>query len=418
LRVTVAAGRKPSGGELPSLDRRARAHPLHNCEKCSSSPACADDKTLENKLERLAQPYIDAERVVGISIGVLKAGQATTAHVGRTRTKGKRPDDDTVYEIGSVSKVFTGILVADAVVRGRVRLDQPVQELLPEDVKMPAWQDRPITIADLATHRSGLPKISSNMPVLKTDNPYADYTSKLAYEFLTEHKLRRPPGAKYEYSNFGMALVGHLISENAELRYDDLLQQRIAEPLGMKSTRVGLSPSMMQRLATPHSAVGEETSTWEFADMPGAGGIRSSTKDMLRFVRAQLSPPDDEIGRAIELALKKHTDDDSKGPAMGLGWSIAGDGITRLHNGQTGGFHSMLGVNRKEETAIFCSLTQRLLNSTVWCSTWCGCLAAPTLNLASLKKRFVLRRKSWSVTSVSINWLPRLCLPFPSKTTN
>ncbi len=314
--------------------------------------AFAADKALQTKIERLAQSYIDAERVVGMSIGVLKGGEATTAHVGRTGAKGKRPDDDTVYEIGSVSKVFTGILIADAVVRGKVRLDQSAQELLPENVKMPAREDRAITVIDIATHRSGLPRLSDNMPTSKSDNPYADYTSKLAHEFLTKHKLRRSPGEKYEYSNFGMALAGHMISENAKLSYDELLQQRIAEPLGMTSTRVALTESMQQRLATPHSAFGTETSTWEFADMPGAGGIRSSTKDMLQFARSQFSPPDGEIGRALELAWKKHTKKDSKGPPMGLGWHFAGDGTTRWHNGQTGGYHSMLMVNRKAGLAV------------------------------------------------------------------
>ena len=314
--------------------------------------ASAADKTLEHNIGRLAQPYIDANRVVGISIGVLKAGQAITAHVGHTRSQGPVPDNDTVYEIGSVSKVFTGILVADAVVRGRARLDQPAQELLPGNVKMPRWKDRPIMIVDLTTHRSGLPRLASNMPIANGQNPYVDYTSKLAYEFLTEHRLRRRPGSEYEYSNLGMALAGYLISANAELSYDELLRQRIAEPLAMKSTRVVLSPSMHQRLATPHLAVGEETSTWECADMPGAAGIRSSTTDMLRFAQAHLSPPNDDTGRAIELAWKKHTVDVSKGPAMGLGWNFAGDGKTRWHNGQTGGSHSMLLINRETQMAV------------------------------------------------------------------
>jgi len=315
-------------------------------------PAFAAEDTLQAEIELLAKPYIDAEMVVGISIGVLKADEETTTHLGHTSSKGKRPDDDTVYEIGSVSKVFTGILIADAVVREKVRLEQSAQELLPENVTMPAGRDRSITILDLATHKSGLPRITNNMPSLKTDNPYADYTSKLAYVFLNGHKLRRSPGEKYEYSNFGMSLVGHLISKNAKLSYDELLRQRIAEPLGMNATGVVMSKSMKQRLATPFSAFGTKTSTWEFADMPGAGGIRSSTKDMLLFARAHLAPPDDEIGRAIELAWKKHTDDDAKGPTMGLGWHFAADGTTRWHNGQTGGYHSMLLIDRESKLAV------------------------------------------------------------------
>jgi CubicO group peptidase (beta-lactamase class C family) len=314
--------------------------------------AAPADNSLSVRVKRLAQPWIDANKVVGISIGFLKDGRSHTVHLGQTNDQGNTPDDDTVYEIGSASKVFTGILLADAVVRGSVRLNQPVQDLLPEGVTMPVWKGRVITPADLSVHRSALPRIAGNMPMSKRDDPYADYSSSLALAFLNTHKLRHSPGTKHEYSNLGTALLGYLIAEQAKVDYDDLLQQRISQPLGMSATRVRPDAAMKAHLTTPHVAVGQPTKVWDFSDMPGAGGILSSTHDMLLFAEANISPPDNMTGKAIELAWKKHRNRDSTGPAMGLGWHFAGDDTTRWHNGQTGGSHSMVMINRERGLAV------------------------------------------------------------------
>ena len=162
---------------------------------------------LKGEIKQLGQPYIDSETVVGMSIGVIKDGKMTTVNLGSTVKDGDSPNDNTVYEIGSISKVFTGVLLADAVVTKTVKLDQTAQSLLPGEVTMPKWKNREITLLDLATHRSGLPRLSDNMPAANPNNPYADYTSKLAYEFLNKHKLKNEPGQKSEYSNFGMSLL-------------------------------------------------------------------------------------------------------------------------------------------------------------------------------------------------------------------
>ena len=220
----------------------------------SSNVLAQDD--LKGEIQKLGQPYIDSKTVVGMSIGVIKDGKMTTVNLGSTGKDGSSPNDNTVYEIGSVSKVFTGVLLADAVVTKAVKLDQTAQSLLPDDVTMPKWKNREITLLDLATHRSGLPRLSDNMPRANPDDPYADYPSKLAYEFLNKHKLKSEPGRKSEYSNFGMSLLGHLISSQSGKSYDELLQERISKPLGMTDTRVKLTDSMRKRLALPHTAAG------------------------------------------------------------------------------------------------------------------------------------------------------------------
>ncbi|MGB7324400.1 MAG: serine hydrolase [Rubripirellula sp.] len=318
----------------------------------SISASQCSSQDLAKQIESLAKPYVESDTVMGLSIGVVKNGQATQVHLGKTSDSGSQPDANTVYEIGSASKVFTGILLGDAVARGDVQLDQAAQELLPPGVTMPKGKQREIKLVDLSTHMSGLPRLTDNMPSLTSKDPYADYTSKLAYEFLNSHKLIREPGSKQEYSNFAASLLGHLLCQKAGKSYDELLAERITTPLEMNDTRVELNASMKSRLATPHDSSGDVDSNWGFADMPGAGGIRSTTTDMLKFAQACLKSPDNPTGKAIEMAWKEHYAGGRGEAKLGLGWHFAGDGSTRWHNGQTGGYHSMVMVNRQLGSAV------------------------------------------------------------------
>ncbi|MGB7325574.1 MAG: serine hydrolase [Rubripirellula sp.] len=329
-----------------------RSYVLVALASASISVSQCAGQDFAKQIESLAKPYVDSETVTGLSVGVVKAGQTTQVHLGKTSASGETPDPDTVYEIGSASKVFTGILLGDAVVRGDVQLDQAAQELLPPSVTMPKGKQREIKLIDLSTHMSGLPRLPDNMPSLTSKDPYADYTSKLAYAFLNSHQLIREPGAKQEYSNFAASLLGQLLCQKAGKSYDELLAERITVPLGMADTRVELNASMKSRLATPHDSSGSVDSNWGFADMPGAGGIRSTTTDMLKFAQACLETPDNPTGKAIEMAWKEHYAGGRGEAKMGLGWHFAGDGSTRWHNGQTGGYHSMVMVNRQLGSAV------------------------------------------------------------------
>ena len=183
-------------------------------------------------------------------------------------------------------------------------------------------------------------------------NPYRDYDSKKAAAFLNQYELPRQPGKSQEYSNFGVSVLGYLVAAKAGKSYEQLLRERIAVPLQMTDCTVSLSSDQTKRLATPHDKFGSAASTWTFADLPGAGGVHATMRDMMRFAKAQLNPPSGPLGEAIELAWKQHSAADASGSAMGLGWMIAGDGQTRWHNGQTGGSHSAIFINRELKCAV------------------------------------------------------------------
>src|SRR5262245_23418366 len=175
---------------------------------------------------------ISAGMSPGIVVGLLSPDGSETYHAAGVMTVGK-PDPvtpDTIFEIGSITKTFTGTLLAEMAARGEVKLSDPVRKYLPENVTVPKEGDREITLEDLATQRSGLPRLPDNMEPADPSNPYADYTPERLYTFLGHAKLTQPIGT-YLYSNLGVGLLGHALTRAAKMDYDALVKARIAEPL-------------------------------------------------------------------------------------------------------------------------------------------------------------------------------------------
>jgi serine-type D-Ala-D-Ala carboxypeptidase/endopeptidase len=303
-------------------------------------------------VEKAATPLVENRIVDGLSVGYIEGKHSKTLHLGSSNRAKKKADNSTLYEIGSISKVFTGLMLADAVVRGEIDLHAAADVANPAGIRLPSRDGRSIKWLDLSTDRAGLPRLPTNLPLTDLTNPYRDYDSKKAAAFLKQYKLPRQPGDSQEYSNFGTSVLGYLVAQKSGKSYQQLLLERIANPLQMTDCTVSVSNDQRNRLATPHDKFGSATPPWTFADLPGAGGIRATMRDMMSFAQAQLTPPTGTLGDAIELAWKQHSKADASGPAMGLGWMIAGDGQTRWHNGQTGGSHSAIFINRELNCAV------------------------------------------------------------------
>lgn len=316
-----------------------------------ASVASAQNLT-DELVAKIASPLVENKVADGLSIGYLEGDHYGIVHLGSSNKTGKPADNLTIYELGSISKVFTSLLLADAVVRGELALDATVNVANAAGIHLPSRDGRSIQWMDLSTHRSGLPRLPGNLEVTSPKNPYRLYDSKKAAAAFANLKLDRTPGESQEYSNFGVSVLGYLIAKNANSTYQELLRQRIAKPLGMNDCTVDLTSDQKKRFATPHDKVGSSTLAWTFADMPGAGGIRATMFDMMRFAKAQLNPPSGKLGEAIELAWKQHSAADASGPATGLGWMIDGDGETRWHNGGTGGSRTAIFINRRINAAV------------------------------------------------------------------
>jgi D-alanyl-D-alanine-carboxypeptidase/D-alanyl-D-alanine-endopeptidase len=289
---------------------------------------------------------------VGIVIGVLDAGGTR-----RVITIGDAPyNGRTLFEIGSITKVFTGILLAEMAERGEVRLEQPVAELLPGHVVVPSRNGRQIRLVDLSTHSSGLPRMPDNFNPGDAGNPYVDYTVARLYDFLRRHELRRHIGVEFEYSNVGVGLLGHALARRAGTSYEALVTARILEPLGMTSTKITLSPADVARLAPGHNARGRQVPNWDLAEaFAGAGALRSNVDDMLAFLAANLTPPEGPtLGRAIRSAQTGHFKG-ADGRKGGLGWGLSllkGERNVLTHAGGTGGYLTFVAVDPERRLGV------------------------------------------------------------------
>ena len=305
-----------------------------------------------DSVRSLVAARVSDRRIPGLAVGRLVGNDTLRVTAGSTRAgQPGQVSTTTVFEIGSISKAFTGVLLADMVLRGEVGLDDPVAKYLPPGTRVPEKDGVAITLRHLTTHTSGLPRMPGNFAPGNPEDPYSDYDAAKLLAFLSTHQLRRAPGTAYEYSNLGAGLLGWALANRARMPYSQLLRERILEPLGMRSSDVTETAAMQGRVASGHDQMGEPTHAWHLDALAGAGAIRSTLDDMLRFAAAARDTIQGPLARVMALSERESFRVDST-TAIGLGWHRRTTGGRTLvwHNGGTGGFRSMLvidpGANR------------------------------------------------------------------------
>lgn len=309
--------------------------------------APGNDEIHEILVKRIDQQ----KQATGIVLGTIdRNGRRVIAYGHPAKCDPRSVDGDTIFEIGSISKVFTSLLLADMVSRKEVGLTDPAAEYLPEQVRMPERNGKLITLLDLATHSSGLPSSPSNMNRKDPANPYADYTIDDLYEFLSGCTLPRDPGVEVEYSNLGAGLLGHVLSCRAGMTYESLVQSRITKPLGMPDTAITLYPSQTQRMATGHNAMLTVVANWDVPTLAGAGALRSSASDMLTFLEAFLGYKESPLAASMKAMLDTRRPVGKANFEIGLGWLLFGDVV--WHDGGTGGFQSFAGFDPKARAGV------------------------------------------------------------------
>lgn len=287
---------------------------------------------------------VDKKFNPSVSLAYLEGDKVSYFNYGKTEIEnGKEVNQNTVYEIGSISKVFTTILLADEVLKGNMKLSDPISMYLPKSVTVPQIDGKVITLKDLATHSSGLPRMPDNFNPADYNNPFADYTVKLLYEFLSNYKLTRDIGVQYEYSNLGMGLLGHFLELQTGETYENLVLNRIAKPLEMNSTGITITDAVRQELAYGHNEQLEVVSNWDIPTLAGAGAIRSTTSDMVKFIKANISSNNSSLNKAMKLSHEIAFSMENQNFNIALGWHFANDNSIIWHNGGTGGYRAFAG---------------------------------------------------------------------------
>jgi serine-type D-Ala-D-Ala carboxypeptidase/endopeptidase len=320
-------------------------------------PAYADALTDETIHAMLAKRLgIDRESS-GIVAVVRDAAGSRLFTFGSADTADNRPlDGDTVFEIGSITKVLTALILVDLVERGEVAMSDPVANYLPASVKVPEYNGKPITLLDLATYTSGLPNTPNNFAPKNRLNPWADYTVDQLYAFLSGYTLQYEPGTHYEYANLGFGLLGRALARRANKTYEALLVERICDPLGLRSTRITLTEDMRSRIAQGHNWRLEPTPLWDIPTLAGAGAVRSTANDLSVLLEACLGRRQMPLRTSLARPLETRRPTNVPGHEMGLGWFISNDRAVRMmpgtrgdelawKSGGTGGFLTFIGFS-------------------------------------------------------------------------
>ncbi len=333
----------------------------------------------DSSLASLVDPLIRRRPHSALAIGLISRGENAFFGFGRlSQEQAAPPAEDTVFEIGSVTKVFTSTLLAIQVAAGHLELDMPAAALVPELASLPPE----ITLRRLATHSAGMMPLPPNLiPIMMKNrrNPYASYTAEHLLEYLSTYNPKPLPDdkTKVAYSNLGMGMLGFILSRYLGVSYEQAVSEAILGPLGMVDTGITLTESQHRRLAPAHDGKGKPTSNWDIPTLAGAGALRSTVQDMLVFMEAQLTPPEGLLGRAIEYSHTPQRSQEVKmnfperllrrlggnkedfvlyTDAIALGWMIgslgAGGPQVYWHNGATGGYRAFVGFVPQQGAAV------------------------------------------------------------------
>ncbi|MBB5439313.1 CubicO group peptidase (beta-lactamase class C family) [Pedobacter sp. AK017] len=321
---------------------------------CLNSLACAgqsrsvaSDNPLSSRLDSLVdksvQRYFQDKRAVGLSIALVQNGKPYFYNYGETRTgNGQRPNNRTIYEIGSMTKSFTGIILARAVLDKKINLEDDIRKYLKGTFPNLSYKGTPIRIKDLANHTSRITRIFPNMwerPTYDSLNPLHDYTCALLYEGLHQMKMDTLPGKIYSYSNMAVALLGTILEDAYGQDYFSLVSKNILNPYQMRETRINIASVSPSRIAWPHNAQRQPVSLWDLGEVPAMGVLRSTSADLVNYINANNA----ETDPAIKFSHQRTFGTDQEG--MALNWFIHSSpkGYRILeHSGGTGGSRSSL----------------------------------------------------------------------------
>jgi D-alanyl-D-alanine-carboxypeptidase/D-alanyl-D-alanine-endopeptidase len=297
------------------------------------------------------QPLLDAELVSGMVVALTDVGKTEIYGFG-TGPNRAAPDGTTLFELGPVTKVYTSLLLADAVQRREVELDTPVSDLLPPGVTVPVRERVAITLKHLALHSSGLPRLPPSVVDRGGPDPYARYGEDALYNDLIHTGLESRPGTQITYSSFGAGLLGFALGRKLGGGYAKRLTERVLKPLELADTFVDLPPALAARRAAGTNEDLAPAPPWTFDAMAGAAALVSCARDQLRLIDAELDAAAGgslPLRRAMKLTQEPQLD--RTGDNESYGWMIDSAG-RYWHNGSTGGFHAFIGFDPKTKRGI------------------------------------------------------------------
>jgi CubicO group peptidase (beta-lactamase class C family) len=305
-----------------------------------------------DQVEAQVKPFLEAEIVSGLVVGLYDAGKTEIYGFGRGPNNAP-PDGTTLFELGPVTKVYAGLLLADALQRREVLLETPVAELLPPGVTVPIRDKVAITLKHLVLHSSGLPAMPPSLLAHRYDpDPFGHYGEDRLYNDLIQTDLQSTPGRQINASPYGAGLLGFALGRKIGGGFAKALTERVLRPLELKDTVLMVPPALAPRRATGTTDDLATAPPWTFDALAAAGALWSTARDQLQLIDAELDAADGGT-RALRRAMKlsQEPELDRTGQNEGLGWLIDSAG-RYWQNGSSGGFHAFVGFDPKTKHGV------------------------------------------------------------------
>lgn len=315
-----------------------------------------DKKNLEASIDNQVNKYISDENSFGLVVGVFKNGRVYLKGYGTTE-KGKEilPDSSTTFELASTSKLFTTSTLQILVDEGLLNLDDKIQTILGEKVKLPLTAQN-TTLRHLAAHLSGFPSLPNSFIAKMNDetNPYKDLITQDIYDYLKNCEGKQNDGT-FEYSNFGMGLLGHLLELKTGIKYEQLVKQKLLIPISMNQTFVTIDSLNKLNIIEGFDENGNQAPIWEDKVLTGAGSFLSNGTDMMKFIKANLNDNETSISKSLLVTHNQQLDGET-----GLGWILPSSADKLLgnknivwHNGMAGAYSSFIVIDKINKFGIF-----------------------------------------------------------------
>ena len=300
---------------------------------------------------------IDSKRSRSIIVGIIDSNGRRIYSEGLLSAQNPvKPNANTVYEIGSITKVFTSLILADMSLKGTLRLEDPISKFLPASVNTPIRNGKEITLLNLSTHTATFPRFPFNADPENIDDPYADYDLSKLYEYLSTYQPDMDFGTKWRYSNTAYGLLGNILTKVAnEKDYEQLIIDSICKPLKMNSTVISLTPALLKNTAIGHSECGQPVGFLHLSSLDAAGAFRSNVNDLLTFAAANLSWISSGLYPAMELTHKSQVKKEAGGIDYAtMGWTLWQDRGRNIvfKDGGTPGYRTFIGIDKVKKFAV------------------------------------------------------------------
>jgi D-alanyl-D-alanine-carboxypeptidase/D-alanyl-D-alanine-endopeptidase len=305
-----------------------------------------------DSIRAIIKQEVANKRSKSIIVGIVNSNGRQIFAEGKISDSDTRlPDSNTIYEIGSITKVFTSLLLADMSLKQQLNLDDPISKFLPKRVKTPTRNGKEISLLSLSTHRSGMPRFPYNVDPKDLDKPYIDYTINKLYQYVSNFEPPYDIDSKWRYSNVGYGLLGNILSLVAKKDFEPLLTEQICKPLNMNNTTISLTAAQKSNLAVGHMETGVPVGLTDLGAIDAGGALRSTVNDLLTFAEANMGLIKSNLLPAMELTHVRRAKKDGDDTYTTMGWTLTNEGLL-FKDGGMPGYCSFLGIDKKNKIGI------------------------------------------------------------------